>query len=91
MISTEEVRKRMRINNTLVEDEIASYIKAARLDMSRVGIDESADNDLTDNAIELYCKAQLDYMGKGEQFMKNFEKLRDSMSTSKEYKECTTN
>ncbi len=86
MISAESIRKKMRISHNKMDDEINDNIKAARLDMSRVGIDESKDNSLTDKAIELYCKAQFDYLGKGEQFQNNYEKLRDSMVLAGEYR-----
>lgn len=86
MISAESIRKKMRISHNKMDDEINDNIKAARLDMSRVGIDESKDNSLTDKAIELYCKAQFDYLGKGEQFQNNYEKLRDSMSLAEKYR-----
>lgn len=86
MISAESIRKKMRISHNKMDDEINDNIKAARLDMSRVGIDESKDNSLTDKAIELYCKAQFDYLGKGEQFQNNYEKLRDSIVLAEEYR-----
>lgn len=86
MIKAEEIRKKMRISNTKNDDDIDDNIKAARLDMSRVGIAESKDDALTDKAIELFCKAQFDYLGKGEQFQVRYEKLRDSMSLAEKYR-----
>ena len=86
MITAEQVRKKMRISHSRMDDDIASNIKAARLDMSRVGIEPGADNALVDKAVELYCKAQFDYLGKGEQFQKNYEGLRDAMSMAAEYR-----
>lgn len=80
MISAEIMRKRLRISHDKTDDEIKDNIKAARLDMSRAGVSDSKDNSLTDKAIELYCKAQFDYCGKGDQFQKNYEKLRDGLS-----------
>ena len=44
---------------------------------------------MVDKAVELYCKAQFDYLGKGEQFLKNYEGLRDSMSMAEGYR-CGT-
>ena len=86
MISAESIRKKMRISNTKNDNDIDDNIKAARLDMSRVGIAESKDDALTDKAIELFCKAQFDYLGKGEQFQERYEKLRDSMSLAENYR-----
>lgn len=89
MITAEQVRKKMRISHSRMDDDITSNIEAARLDMGRVGIDPGADDALVDKAVELYCKAQFDYLGKGEQFLKNYERLRDSMSMAEGYK-CGT-
>lgn len=86
MISAESIRKKMRISHAKMDNDINDNIKAARLDMSRAGINESKDDALTDKAIELYCKAQFDYLGKGEQFQKNYEKLRDSMTLTEKYR-----
>ena len=86
MVTTEQVRKKMRISHSLMDDDIADNIVAARLDMGRVGINLDKDNELMDKAVELYCKAQFDYMGKGEQYLKHYERLRDAMSMAGEYK-----
>ena len=86
MISVEEVRKRMRITHAYMDDDIRSDMEAARLDMGRVGIDVGKDDALMDKAVELYCKAQFNYLGKGEQFLKNSEDLRNAMSMSEVYK-----
>lgn len=89
MISAAEIRKSMRISHIALDNDIERDINAARLDMSRVGIDEKKDNALIDKAIELYCKAQFDYLGKGDQFQKAYDKLIDSMALSEEYR-CET-
>lgn len=86
MITAEQVRKKMRISHSRMDDDIASNIEAARLDMGRVGIDPEADDALVDKAVELYCKAQFDYLGKGEQFQGHYERLRDAMSMAAEYR-----
>lgn len=81
MISTEEIRKSMRITHTQLDNEIERNINTALRDLCRVGID-TGDNDLIDKACELYVKAQFDYQGKGDQFQRNYEALRDTMSLS---------
>lgn len=86
MINAEQIRKKMRISHANLDSDIDDNIKAARLDMSRVGIDESKDDALTDKAIELFVKAQFDYLGKGDQFQKQYERLRDSMSLAEKYR-----
>ncbi len=89
MISVEQVRNSMRISHTFLDCDVANNIDAARLDMRRVGIDIEKDDALMDKAVELYCKAQFDYLGRGEQFQQNYEKMRDAMSMAEEYK-CVT-
>ncbi|WP_251205367.1 hypothetical protein [Acetatifactor aquisgranensis] len=89
MMTAEQVRKKMRISHSRTDDDISGNIEAARLDMARVGIDPGADDALVDKAVELYCKGQFDYLGKGEQFMQNYERLRDAMSMAEGYK-CGT-
>ena len=86
MIEAIDIRKSMRITHSKLDPDISRDIEAARLDMSRVGINtESGDNALINKAIELYCKAQFDYLGRGSEFMKNYESLRDSLSLAGEY------
>ena len=65
MLSTEEIRKSMRITHTHLDEEIKRNINTALRDLRRVGIN-TEDNDLIDKACELYVKAQLDYQGKGD-------------------------
>lgn len=85
MISVSEVKKSMRINHNLLDDEIKRNIDTALLDMSRVGVSKEKDDNLVEKACELYCKAQYDYQGKGEQYMKNYESLRDGLSMAGDY------
>lgn len=87
MISVEQMRAKLRISHTYMDEEIGSNIESARLDMSRVGVNSGKDDALTDKAVELYCKAQFDYLGKGDQFQENYERLRDAMSMTGEYGE----
>lgn len=89
MISAEEVRTKMRISHAKLDGDIQDNIDAALLDMRRVGVKVSndTDNKLVYKAIELYCKAEFDYLGKGAEFKKNYETLRDAMSIAKGYKD----
>lgn len=86
MINAENIRKSMRITHPHLDDEIERNINTALRDLRRVGID-NINNDLVDKACELYVKAQFDYQGKGDQFQKNYEALRDSMSLSEVFRE----
>ena len=85
MISKEEIRKSMRISHTGLDDEIKRNIDTCLLDMERAGVNVKKEDQLLDKACELYCKAQFNYLGKGEQFQKNYEQLRDSLSLAEKY------
>lgn len=87
MTNVEKIRRSMRINHTLLDEEIEKNINTALRDMRRVGVCVPEDDDLTDKACELYVKSQFDYQGKGDQYQKNYENLRDAMSMSGEYRE----
>ncbi len=73
--------------------DILSNIKAALLDMARVGIKVEALNpnkaedfdELQIKCCEFYCKWIYDYLGKGESWQKAYENLRDAMSISGKY------
>lgn len=89
MITVAEVRTALRVVTTSLDDEITDVMAAAKLDMGRVGIDtsESTDDELTDMAIKLYCKWHFDFMGKAEQYERQYCALRDALSMSTGYKE----
>lgn len=89
------IRDSMRIRHSALDNDIRDNIGAATADMIRVGVNpysDSARTTLKDDkliwkAIELYCKAQADYMGKGTQFEASYEKLRDALSLCGDYNE----
>ena len=59
LVST--MRTALRFTNTAFDLEIQDNIDTALLDMSRVGVDITKDDKLTDKCIDLYCKWQFDY------------------------------
>lgn len=97
-----KIKTALRISHKNLDLNIESNINAALLDMKRLGIETfKKDNDgnmilendkkqikdtLVEKAVELYCKAQFDFQGKGEQYQKSYEALRDSLSLSGEYR-----
>lgn len=85
MINAEKIRRSMRITHTLLDEEIQNNINTALRDMRRVGVDITKEDALVDKACELYVKSQFDFQGKGDQYRKNYEMLRDAMSMSGEY------
>ena len=88
-IYVENIRRSMRISPDRLDGEIADNIETCLTDLKRVGINvcENKEPDaLINKACELYCKADFDYAGKGEQFRKSYESLRDALSLSGDYK-----
>jgi len=87
MIIVEDIRKSMRISHTGLDNEIQTNIDACLLDMKRVGINTGKEPDaLMVKACEVYCKAEFDYAGKGEQFRRTYENLRDALSLCSDYR-----
>ena len=82
----------MRIMHNAIDTDVESNIDACMLDLVRVGIaarytDKTTSDPLICKAAELYCKWQYDFDGKGEQYQKAYEKLRDALSLCDTYTE----
>ncbi len=90
-----KLKESMRIRHNALDADIRDNIEAAISDMVRVGVNpysssrkKSIKSDkLVYKALELYCKGQADYMGKGPRFEASYEKLRDAMSLCGDYNE----
>lgn len=88
-----QIRDSMRIKHTASDDSIKNDIEAAILDLIRVGVQPYTDVEsktlkedaLINKALELYCKGEADFQGKGPQYTVSYEKLRDSMSMCGDY------
>ena len=88
------VKKSIHLNSDCLDVEVEGYVKAALCDLKRIGValcsQNEEDTDYTDlikNAVVLNVKGQMDYNGKGEMYTKRYEKLRDTLAMTKEYKE----
>lgn len=84
------IKKSMRIAHSVLDSDIQDNINACLLDMERVGIVPCDGADVKDNAliykaVELFCKWQYNYLDKGEQYQKNYEALRNSLSMAGDY------
>ena len=82
----EEIKLSMRIFHDKLDTDIQRNVDACLLDLERVGVDSSLDSALRTRVCELFCKWQYDYAGKGEQYQKNYEALRDALSMAEGYK-----
>ena len=85
----DDVRTALRITHNGLDNDIKQHIEACYADMSRVGIVMPPDKDnpppLYLAAVKLYVLAQYDYLGKGTEYLKNYEKTRNDMSLCSEY------
>lgn len=86
----EKVKLSMRIFHNALDSDIQSNIDACMLELRRVGVLKSVANPESEDALickaaELFCKWQYDFNGKGEQYQKAFEKLRDAISLCDSY------
>lgn len=82
-----KIKKALKRSNNAIDDEIKSNIEACLAELKRVGISVTADKPLIDKCCELYCKAEFNFDNSSERYRLAFEKLRDSLSLSSEYKE----
>ncbi len=92
-----QMKKCLRVSTDALDEEIEYNIDACIDDLTRLGIkkpEPSGENSgvqlyegLTVKAIEIYLKQQFDFMGKGEQYRRNYEALCNALSMSEEYHE----
>lgn len=85
----DEIKMSLRISHNALDDEIDTLIAACFDELERVGVsvpDTEAAPPLYKIACELYTKQHMDFLGKGEQFRKGFESLRDAMALSGAYR-----
>lgn len=90
-----QIKTAMRIKHSALDEAIEADIKAGMYDLARVGIQPYQDQEskkikedpLIKKAIELYCKGQEDFQGKGEKYERAYEKLRDALSLCGDYKQ----
>ena len=81
------VKTAMHISGDDMDGALAADIAAAVMDMQRVGVAASTDSTapLVIKCVELWCKASIDYLGRGAQFLSCYRALRDSMSLCADY------
>lgn len=82
----EKIKTALRISHDELDGDLQNNIDACLLDLERVGIEKDFKTSLLLSAVELYCKWIYDYQGKGELFLKHYEKLRNALSLSEEYR-----
>ena len=85
---TEKMRSALRISskNEAITTEITETIEACKLDLEAAGVVKIDETDaLIVRAIRLYCKADFNFNGKGEQYRQSYELQRTSLSLDMDY------
>lgn len=88
----EQIKKSQRITHDLLDDILITDINAGADELFRAGVmsydnnGKIIDNPLIRKAIELYVKAMEDFEEKGSMYMTSFERLRDAMALSGDYR-----
>ena len=74
------VKKALRIGHDEFDGEIEEMVGAAETDLEIAEVSRDLEIPIVEQAIILYCKWMYDFMGKGEEYRKAYERLRTSMS-----------
>lgn len=84
----EKVRLNLRRTSNALDEDIREDIAAAYEDLKRVGVNiDDPEKPLIIKAVKLYCRWQDNFAGMGDRYQAAYEKLRDAMSISLDYKE----
>lgn len=82
------VKKSLRISSVAFDDEVNNLIKAAILEMQRVGIVYDENNEMIQQAVVQFCKSRFGYDNKeADRFERNFTDMVKAMSLSGDYNE----
>lgn len=84
----EKIKLALRYKNNLFDDELNMYILACKNDMKRAGIDEKKMTDKDEsilNTVVSYCKWQLNFQGRGENWEKIYKGLKTSLALDTNY------
>lgn len=83
----EKIKLALRTSHSKLDSDIEADIEACLMDLERVGVVYAETSDpLIFNAVKLYCKSlYTDDPAKGSEFLRRYEKLRDSLAMSEGY------
>ena len=85
---TEQMRSTLRISrkNDDITTEITDTIAACKLDLKAAGVVNIDETDaLIVRAIRLYCRADFNFNGKGEQYRQSYDLQKMSLSLDGDY------
>ena len=82
-MTTADMRERLRLKTTALDNEIEEKIAVANAELARVGVNTASTDPgvaaLLDYAREMFCKAEFNFDGRGELYAAKFEGVRDAM------------
>ena len=84
----DQIKLALRYKNDLFNSEIEMYIAACKNNLKLAGIDEEKINEGDDsimNAVICYCKWQLNFQGKGEQWERIYKDLKTALALDSNY------
>lgn len=82
----EKIKLSLRITHNNFDSDIQGNIDACLLDLKRVGIpNPDEENALIYKAVEIYCKWQYDFGGKGDRYEQAYKSLRVGLALCGDY------
>lgn len=75
------VRTALRVSNDRLDGEIQDTIDAALLDLKTAGVDTQALDALVLMAVKLYARWKFDFLGKGEEYRRDYNDLKALLAT----------
>ena len=84
----DKIKKDLRVNGTVFDDEIEGLIASAKLDLGIGGVNKTDENDaLIYRAISLYCKAHFGMANPdSEKYQEAYTELRTHLSLAGGYR-----
>ena len=85
---TEKMRVALRISNTgkAITAEINDVIEACKADLAAVGVETIDETDaLIVRAVTLFCRAEFNFNGKGDQYRQSYDLQKMSLSLDMDY------
>lgn len=85
---TEKMRDALRISSKsdAITDEINDSIQACKQDLKAVGVKSINEEDaLIIRALKLYCRAEFNFNGKGEQYRESYDMQKMSLCLDSDY------
>ena len=81
------IKTDLGVTSSRKDSDIENAINAAKRRLSMIGVETVEEvDDLTLQAIKLYCRGWFNFQGDGERYEQAFEMLANAMSHAREYR-----